>query len=99
MPGVIQQRGGVPLQHRIPALHQLEARQLLLRAFELAVHVLGKRSVALAGIAADDETGFFSRTDCRQLENIDALVLPGIGDFEIGFLNAVRGHSNRFPWT
>ncbi|WP_405045708.1 hypothetical protein, partial [Pseudomonas brassicacearum] len=41
--------------------------------------------------------GFFSGTHCRQLETIDARVLPGIGDVEIGFLNAVGGHSNRFP--
>jgi len=98
LPSVIQQCGGMCMQHRVPTLDQLELRQLLLCALHLFVDVIRKDRVALGGITTDDKTGFLGAANGRQLEDIDTLVLPGIRDVEVRFLNSVEGHSDRFPW-
>ncbi len=82
----------------VPALVQLEAGQLLLGILQLAGDIVGERRVALAGVAADDETGFAGGAAGGELEDVDALVLPGIGNLEIGFVEAIERHCvNPFP--
>lgn len=99
LPCVIEQRGGMPMQGEVPMLDQLEIGKLLFGALQLRGDVVKKRRIALSGVATDDETCFLGLANGGQLENVDALVLPGIGDFQACFLKAINVHvDSHFPY-
>lgn len=65
------------VKNEVPPLAQAESGQLLFGACQLPVNIVTEQRVTPARIATDDETGFLGSADGGQLEDVDALVLPG----------------------
>lgn len=58
--------------------------------------IVGEWCVVLVGVVVDDEIGFVGGVVGGEFEDVDVLVLLGIGNFEIGFVEVIECYCVNF---